>query len=155
MNLVVEYTDISAPWSSGRWSTGVRNVLSTASLTPASFAISAQARISVRSSVGFAGVSTKINLVFGWTARRTSSVSVESTNVHSIPYGLSNCWNRRVVPPYTPRPQTTWSPDWSRLRKSAVSAASPVPKQTPAGASSSLPSVDSRRATLGLDTREY
>ena len=74
----MECTTAPAPHSSGRWWTGVANVLSTATSTP-SPAASITAGTSITLSVGFVGVSTQISLVSGRSAARTASRSVWST----------------------------------------------------------------------------
>ena len=81
--LVVEWTTAPAPSSSGRWTTGVAKVLSTA--TSASPAISAIAAMSTMLSSGLVGVSTQITRVLGRIAARTASRSVWSTRSYSIP----------------------------------------------------------------------
>ena len=75
---VVECTTAPAPHSSGRWWTGVANVLSTATSTPSPTA-SITATMSTTLSVGFVGVSTQISFVSGRIAARTASMSVWST----------------------------------------------------------------------------
>jgi hypothetical protein len=50
--------------------------------------MSETARMSVSFNVGFAGVSVKINLVVGLSARRTASGSAVFTNVKSTPKRL-------------------------------------------------------------------
>ena len=99
MYLVVESSVRSAPNSNGRCKTGVRKVLSTASLTPAAWAILAMAAMSVSLSVGFAGVSMNTSFVLGWIACATDSGSDVSTNEASTLKFASTCWNRRTVPP--------------------------------------------------------
>ncbi len=56
---------MSAPWSNGRWNTGVANVLSTMSSAPAWCAASAAAVRSVIHMSGFVGVSTSTATVRG------------------------------------------------------------------------------------------
>ena len=79
MYLVVDSKVMSAPRSSGRCSTGVRNVLSTATLIPALCATLTIAAMSVSLSVGFAGVSMKTSCVLGRIACATASGSDVST----------------------------------------------------------------------------
>ncbi len=55
--LVMLCRTTSAPRSSGRWSTGLQNVLSTTRMAPALWAILAQAAMSLMARVGFPGVS--------------------------------------------------------------------------------------------------
>lgn len=75
-----------------------RNVLSTARMTPASFAIVATASRSVSRSVGFDGVST-VSLVLGRIASRIAAGLVVSTNVHAMPRSARSVRKRRTVPP--------------------------------------------------------
>jgi hypothetical protein len=82
---VVACTTRSAPSSRGRCKTGVAQVLSQASRTPASWAIPEIPRTSVIFRRGFEGVSTQNNLVLGRTAPPTSSVFVMSTKEVSTP----------------------------------------------------------------------
>ena len=79
---VVECTTAAAPSSSGRWLTGVANVLST-TMTASPRATTA-ARSTVLS-VGFVGVSTQTSFVSGRTACATGSRSRWSTIVYSRP----------------------------------------------------------------------
>src|ERR1039458_5784318 len=95
MYLVVESTLMSAPsWNTG-CSTGVRKVLSTARRTPCRRATAAIAGMSHSLSVGFPGVSMKINFrsEHGLQHRRQKSVVPRETN--SVP--ASNGRNRRDV----------------------------------------------------------
>src|SRR3712207_6676527 len=90
---VVECTTASAPSSSGRWWTGVANVLSTATS-----AFCLRSMIPARSmtlSVGFVGVSTQISAVSSRTARATASRSRWSTMSYSSPKRASTLSTRR------------------------------------------------------------
>ena len=62
---VVECTTAPAPCSSGRWLTGVANVLSTATSTSPADRVDARAARSTTLSVGLVGVSTQISFVSG------------------------------------------------------------------------------------------
>ena len=62
MYFVVECTTASAPSASGCCRYGEANVLSTASMAPPEWAISASAPMSAIDSSGFVGVSTQISL---------------------------------------------------------------------------------------------
>ena len=73
MYLVAECITMSAPSSSGRVSTGVANVLSTASSTPCRWAHSAQAAMSVIDSSGLPGLSIHSSLVRGVMARSSAA----------------------------------------------------------------------------------
>ena len=95
--LVAECTTASAPSSSGRWYTGVANVLSTA--TKASRARATIAGTSITFSVGFVGVSTHTSFVSGVTAASTASRSVWSTIVYESPQRESTLSTSRYVPP--------------------------------------------------------
>ena len=79
MYFVTLCTTASAPSSSGRWSTGVANVLSTTTRAPASCAIAATAGRSTILSIGFDGVSTHTSLVLGRIAVRSAVASAMST----------------------------------------------------------------------------
>ena len=79
MYFVTLWTTASAPSSSGRWSTGVANVLSTTTRAPAPCAISATADRSTILSNGFEGVSTHTSLVLGRIADRSAASSARST----------------------------------------------------------------------------
>jgi hypothetical protein len=92
--------------------------------------------------------------VAGRNARATAARSRVSTKVASMPKRDRTCCRSRVVPPYSAREASTWSPVLSRAWKSAVSAASPVAKATAGGASSRCPRATSRADTVGLETRE-
>ena len=84
---VAECMTMSAPSSSGRVSTGVAAVESTATDAPAACAISQLAAMSVIDHSGLAGVSIQTSRVRpGCTARRTSSVSVMSMNSTRSPH---------------------------------------------------------------------
>ncbi len=86
MNLVAEWTTMSAPCSSGRSSHGVATVLSTISGTPNPWAISDTPGRSRKSFFGLPMVSAKNALVSGRMARRHSSRSSgSSTKVTSMP----------------------------------------------------------------------
>ena len=75
---MVECTTAPAPSSSGRWWTGVANVLSTATSASAP-AASITPATSITLSAGFVGVSTHTSRVSGRIARRTASRSRWST----------------------------------------------------------------------------
>ena len=70
---------MSAPNFNGCCSAGEQKQLSTASQAPASWAISASARMSLTSVSGLDGDSMKKSLVFGFTAARHSAGSVGET----------------------------------------------------------------------------
>ena len=76
---MAECTTASAPSSSGRWLTGVANVLSTA--TNALRRRSSTPATSTTLSMGLVGVSTQTSLVSSVTAAATASRSVWSTKV--------------------------------------------------------------------------
>ena len=88
---VAECMTMSAPCSSGRVSTGVAQVESTASLAPASCAASAAAAISVTPHIGLDGVSIQTSLVLpGRMAARSALASSASANVVSMPQRLAS-----------------------------------------------------------------
>mgnify|MGYP001036831822 CR=1 FL=1 len=80
----------SAPSSSGRCRTGEAKVLSTTSRAPCPWAIAAAAAMSVRETVGLAGVSTKTIVVLGRMAARSASRSEVSTKLDSSPKRLKS-----------------------------------------------------------------
>jgi len=86
MYFVVEWTTMSMPSSSGRWKTGVANVLSTTVTIPRSRASATTAARSVSLSSGFVGVSSQTRRVSGRIAAATFATSLVSTKVNSRPY---------------------------------------------------------------------
>ena len=97
---MVECIETSAPSSSGRWSTGVPHVLSTAQIAPPRCAISATAAMSTTCSSGFDGVSIQTSFVFGRIAAFTFARCVMSTADTSIPHGPKTSRASLVVPKY-------------------------------------------------------
>ena len=95
---MVECIETSAPSSSGRWSTGVPHVLSTAQSAPPSCAIAAIAAMSTTRSSGLDGVSTQTSFVFGRIASRTASRFVMSTIDSSRPHGPKMSRTSLIVP---------------------------------------------------------
>ena len=79
MNLVIEWTAMSAPQSNGRRSQGEASVLSTTSGTPHSAAMAAIGSISITTPPGLASDSQKTNFTLSVIAARTLSTSVMST----------------------------------------------------------------------------
>ena len=96
-----------APSVNGRCSTGVANVLSTTTTTPALCPIAAMAAKSKTLSSGLDGVSSQIMRVAGRSAFSTFFGSVMSTEVASMPSGRMTLSNKRNVPPYTSSQATT------------------------------------------------
>ena len=118
---------MSAPSASGRVSSGVGTVLSTASRAPQPRAISAMAARSVTHQVGLAGVSTQISLVLpGRTAARTLRASVMSTRSTATPQGCSQPASQLRSAQYITWGAITWSPGFSAWN-TAVAAAMPEP----------------------------
>ena len=100
MYFVVECVTMSAPKSKGRQRTGVGQVLSTMSGTPAACATFANFAMSRTQPEGFATVSPKRHFVFGRIAAAIVASSASgSTNVVSMPSFLSETARRLNVPP--------------------------------------------------------
>ena len=149
MNLVAECRTIAAPRSCGCWSTGVANVLSTS--TGTSPAAATTARMSTRSSDGFAGDSTITRPVSGRIAAAISAASAKVTSVPSRP--IPSRWS---VPPYSGRTATTCGvPRWTVASRTALSAAIPEANARASSVCSSSATADSRRATVGFHSRWY
>ena len=92
------WTTAPAPSSSGRWLTGVANVLSTATRTSGPTAAISAGR-SITLSVGFVGVSTHTSFVSGRSARFTASRSRWSTMSWTTPKRSMILSASRNVPP--------------------------------------------------------
>ncbi len=106
--LVAECTTRSAPSSSGRVSTGVATVLSTATRTPAEWASSQTAARSVISHIGLAGVSTHNSRVRpGRIAACTAARSEVSVNSTSRPQVRPNSASHFRTPQYSTRETST------------------------------------------------
>ena len=88
--LVAECMTRSAPSSSGRVSSGVGTVLSTATTAPAAWARPLSASMSLTAQVGFAGVSSQSRRVRpGRSAAWTAAGSVVSTKSTSRPQAVA------------------------------------------------------------------
>src|SRR4051812_35149431 len=87
---VVECMEISVPSSSGRWRTGVAQVLSRRVIAPDLRAISDTAAMSTIFNMGFEGVSIQMSFVLGVTAARTLATldisTTEAENPHFEKY---------------------------------------------------------------------
>src|SRR4051812_47470106 len=119
---------MSAPCSSGRVSTGVATVESTASSAPALCAMAAAAAISLTAQVGLAGVSSQTSLVApGFTAAAMASVLSVSTNSTLRPQLVAKVPSQLRSDQYITFGATTWSPGAS-ARKHAVAALMPDEK---------------------------
>jgi len=101
IHLVSECITRSAPWSSGRQRQGVAKVLSINSGTPAAWAISASAGMSMTSRPGLPMVSPSTRRVCGRSAARNPSRSRGFTNVVVMPNRGSVALSRLIVPPYS------------------------------------------------------
>ena len=73
-------------------------------------------------SVGFAGVSLKMSLVFGRMAAFTTSASLKSTKLNVTPRSENITRAARFVPPYEHSVITQWSPFFFLSRSSLPSA---------------------------------
>ena len=97
MNFVALWTTMSAPSSSGRWSSGVTRVESTATSAPARCAPSHRASSSAIASIGFDGVSTHSRSAPAQAAR-TAAVSAMSTRTISALPAASRAPSSARVP---------------------------------------------------------
>ena len=88
-DLVSEYTDASAPKSSGRCSSPVATVLSTTNGAPAAAAADPSAARSATRSSGFVGVSAHSTDGRAASARSTAGMSCRSIGTASAPCGRS------------------------------------------------------------------
>ncbi len=129
------------------------NVLSTTSRAPASWAMSAAAAMSVMASVGLAGVSMKTTRVFGLMAPRSTSRSLVSTMLASTPKREKSRSSTTRDGPYTDALHTTWSPADSRAKNTVDTAAMPDDVASAEVPSSSVATVASSMAMVGLPMR--
>ncbi len=144
---------MSAPCSSGRVSTGVAQVESTASTAPAAWAISATAAMSVSDQSGLAGVSAQTSFVApGRTAARTASRSDISTRSTLRPHRVASVRSQLRSDQYITLGARTWSPGES-ARKTAVAADMPEPSSIAAAAPSSAAMTASASRTVSLSGR--
>src|SRR3954449_11439490 len=105
--------------------TGLAEVLSTASLAPAAWAMSEAAWISVTSHRGLLGVSSQTSAVLaGRMALASASRSALGTNSTSRPQVRAKSLSQLRSDQYMTLGATTWSPGF-RDMKSAVAAAMP------------------------------
>ena len=104
--LVAECMTMSAPSASGRVSTGVATVLSTARSAPASCASAAHAAMSVTAQVGFAGVSIHtIRVRPGLKAALSAEASPGGVKATSSPHSVANSPSHFLRPQY----MTLWA----------------------------------------------
>ncbi len=99
MNLVSEWTTMSAPYSIGRSSTGVGTVLSTISGTPWRWAASAIASMSQMLPAGLPTLSQKTALVSASISRSMSAAWSEAAKRPWIPWRGSTCDKSEWVVP--------------------------------------------------------
>ncbi len=81
MYLVTEWITISAPWSRGFWTYGLRKVLSTTTMIPCWWATVATFRMSTRLSVGLLGLSIHMSFVSSGRMSSAMSTSMLGENV--------------------------------------------------------------------------
>ena len=154
MNLVAEWTTMSAPHSNGRHRYGVANVLSTISGRSCSCATDDTASMSSTLPPGLPIVSAKNALVFGRTAWRQASGSSGSTHVSSTLILPRKCLSWLIVPPYSAEDETMWSPGCSSVKRAAACAAIPLENATAPQPPSRFATRSSSTATVGFMIRE-
>ena len=121
MYFVAECTTTSAPSSSGRCSSGVANVLSTATIAPCACAARAIAAMSATSSAGLVGDSNH-TIAASAHASATAAVSVMSTNTAFARPCSSRSASAATVPVYECRGATIVPPGSTRSNTAAMAA---------------------------------
>ena len=152
-NLVPEWMTRSAPSMAGRCNAGEAKQLSTASSTPASWAIAASSAMSHRSVSGLVGVSANSSWVLGRRAAFQALLSVCGTKLDSTPKRANSPPMSLMVEPNMDCEHTTWSPALSKPRH--ISKMADMPLAVPMA--DSVPSSAARRCsklvTVGLEVR--
>ena len=153
-NLVPEWITKSAPKAAGRCNAGEAKQLSTASNTPAAWAMSASAWMSHTSVSGLVGVSANSKRVSGRIAACHALASVCGTKVDCTPKRANSLPIRFMVEPNIDCEHTTWSPALSRPKHSNKMADMPLDVPIADSVPSSAAKRCSNAVTVGFEVRE-
>ncbi len=129
---------------------GEAMVLSTSVVMPRARAMSDMRARSVRRSIGLDGLSSTKRRVSGRAAAAKPSASAWSTKLTSMPSCGAMFCSRPVVPPYSTRCATTWSPRPAKASSAAVMAPMPEAVASAHSPPSSPATADSNARVVGL-----